>query len=410
MKDVLVLEASEGIAGPICGLQLADLGARVIKLEPLAGDRTRSWGPPFVDGDAAPFLGLNRNKEGLALDHGHPAAREVLVRLLARADVLIEHPRRETPCLAEALGREPTHINPRLVHLRISANGTAGPLSGSAGSELTAQALSGYWRLAGTPKDPPLRFGAEIAEVGTGLFGFQAAMAGLLSRERTGEGQAVDLSLLATLMSFGTILTSAMHNPDDWLGFHLMNIVWPPDTGYHTADQKVTLEFRRGQKLWAAFCRQVGLGHLVDDPRFADWRSTIYTGDRVGETKADYEAGLSTLPSSIVMGIATDVGGTSVPHNAAAAVTAHPQIESVGVLTSMPLPSGGSMRQVGTPFRAKTPEAPPPHRPPPRLGQHTRAILEEVGFADREIGDLLRSGAAAVITSHGANANRLGGN
>ncbi len=379
MKNLVILEAADGIAGPVCGLQFADLGARVVKVETPEGDRSRGWGGAFIEGNSAAFLALNRNKESIVVDPEAADAGETLRTLIGRADVLIEHMRPLTRDWASILGAEPCDINPDLVHVRISANGQAGPLAGQPGSELTAQAMSGYWKLLGTPTAAPVRHGAELAEIGTGLFAYQAAMAALIHRARDGGGQAVDLSLLGSLMTYATILTAAMNKPDDWIGFHLLNILWPPDTGYHTADGKVTLEFRRGRKLWVEFCEQVGLGHLPDDPRFEDWRGTIYTGDLVGDTKADYEEVLSTLPSSVVLEAAAGVGGTSVPHNTMASVSVHPQAESVGAFTSVPLPGSGTMRQVASPFQVGLPDAAEEHRPAPRLGQHTEIVMQELG-------------------------------
>ncbi|MCG6121477.1 MAG: CoA transferase [Microvirga sp.] len=379
MKGIVVLEAAEGIAGPVCGLQFADLGARVIKIEPPEGDRSRGWGPPFLDGDSAPFLALNRNKESAVVDWSDERAPRTLRALVAGADILIEHDRPLVKSWRDALGEEPTAINDRLVHLRISANGPEGPLAGLAGSELTAQAMSGYWRLLGRPQDAPLRHGAELAEIGTGLFGYQAAVAALIGRERSGKGEIVELSLLGSLMTYATILTAAMNEPDDWVGFHLLNILWPPDTGYRTADGKVTLEFRRGRQVWVDFCERVGLGALPDDPRFKDWRSTIYTGDRVGETKADYEAALSKLSTLEVLASAMEVGGTSVPHATMASISSHPQTESVGAFTTVPLGTSGRMRQVAAPFRATMPQDAPPHRACPSLGAQSEAVFAEFG-------------------------------
>ncbi|TVR07626.1 MAG: hypothetical protein EA385_12290 [Salinarimonadaceae bacterium] len=379
MKDIVVLEAAEGIAGPVCGLQFADLGARVIKIEPPEGDRSRGWGPPFLDGDSAPFIALNRNKESAVIDWSDELAPRRLRALVAAADVLVEHERPLVKSWREILVEEPTAINERLVHLRISANGPEGPLAGQAGSELTAQAMSGYWRLLGRPQDPPLRHGAELAEIGTGLFGYQAALAALISREKSGKGQVVHLSLLGSLMTYATILTASMNQPDDWVGFHLLNILWPPDTGYRTADGKVTLEFRRGRQVWVEFCNRVGLDALPDDPRFKDWRATIYTGDLVGEAKPVYEEALSALPTLEVLAAAMEAGGTSVPHATMATISAHPQVESVGAFTSVPLATTGRVRQVASPFRVAMPEEAPPHRASPPLGAQTEAVFAEFG-------------------------------
>ena len=377
MKDLIVLEVADGIAGPACGLQLADLGARVIKLEYPAGDRTRGWGPPFIDGESAIFIGLNRSKESVVLDPAAPDHAARLMRLVEQADILIEHPRADRPPLATELGRDPVAVNPALIHVSISAHGSRGELAGTEGSELTAQAMAGYWRMLGHVGEPPLRHGAEIAEITTAEFAYQAVAAALINRSRGGGGQLVELSLLGSLSTLGSILKAATHNPDEWSGFHLLNLMWAPDTGFRTADGKVTLEFRRSRSIWEEFCNQFGLGHLTKDPRFDDHRATIYTGDRVADTKTDYEAQLTKYPTEVVIQAATKLGGVSVPHNRMPTVVSHPQVETVGIIGSGPLKGGGRIKHLKVPFRVKLADGWPEPRPAPSLGEHTASVLSE---------------------------------
>jgi crotonobetainyl-CoA:carnitine CoA-transferase CaiB-like acyl-CoA transferase len=377
MKDLIVLEVADGIAGPVCGLQMADLGARVIKVEDPAGDRTRGWGPPFVGDEGAIFLGLNRSKESVVLDPADAGYAGHLEKLIRQADVLIEHPRADRPSVSKSIGKDPVSVNPRLIHLSITANGTRGDLSSTEGSELTAQAMSGYWRLLGSVDQPPLRHGAEIAEMATAMFAYQAVVAALLNRARGGSGQLVELSLLGSLSTLGTILYAATLNPDEWSGFHLLNIMWAPDTGFRTADGKVTLEFRRSRAAWEEFCRQFGLEHLAQDPRFKDHRATIYTGDRVAHTKAEYEEHLTKYPTDMVVKAVVGLGGVSVPHNRMSAVVSHPQVETVGIIGSSPLRGGGRIRSLKVPFRVKMAGGLPEPRPAPLLGEHTTSVLSE---------------------------------
>jgi crotonobetainyl-CoA:carnitine CoA-transferase CaiB-like acyl-CoA transferase len=375
LEKLVVLELADGIAGPTCGLMLADLGARVIKIEGPDGDRTRGWGPPYVGKESAIFIGLNHNKESVVLD---PEEKETLSRLIERADVLIEHPRLEVPSAAARLGTDPVSINPGLIHLHISPNGTEGEFSGSAGSEMTAEALSGYWRLLGRPGEAPLRHGAEIAEIATSLFAGQAILAALIGRQRGKGGQRIDVSLLQSLMSTSTILHAASHNPDAWKGFHLLNLMWAPDTGFRTADGQITLDFRRGRALWEEFCRTFGLENLIDDPRFSNYRSTIYTGDRVEETRADYEAALTKFPSDVVLEAAARIGGTAVRYNDMSAAVSHPQVESTGIIGSAPLPGGGAIRRVSKMFSLELSGARAEATPAPRLGEHTDTVRQEL--------------------------------
>ena len=205
-----VVELAGGVSGPYCGLQLADLGADVVKVEPLRGDPTRGWGPPFVGAHSAVFLSLNQSKRSLALDLELEPARAAVRALAARADVVIED---LGPGAAARLGlgyEDLAASNPGLVYCAITPFGEAGPLAGRAGSELVVQALSEYPRSLGRIGEPPVRGGTDIAGMNTGILAAQAIGAALFHRQSAGVGQRVAVSQLCTLLHLRGSLWNAI--------------------------------------------------------------------------------------------------------------------------------------------------------------------------------------------------------
>ena len=202
LEGLTVLDFSRVLAGPYCTMQLGDLGARVIKIEqPGRGDDTRAWGPPFVSGESAYFLSVNRNKESLALDLKHPAGRPVLAALLARADVVVENFR---PGAMERLGFGYDALAaryPSLVYCSISGFGQSGPRRAEPGYDAMMQAEGGLMSITGAPGGSPFRLGVAIGDIATGMFAVQGILAALLVRERTGRGQRIDIAMLDAVTS-----------------------------------------------------------------------------------------------------------------------------------------------------------------------------------------------------------------
>ena len=218
LDGLLVLDFSRVLAGPYCTMQLADLGARVIKIEqPGRGDDTRAWGPPFVGGESAYFLSVNRNKESLALDLKHPRARPILDALLARADVVVENFRPGTMARL-GLGYGEIHARyPRIVYCSISGFGQTGPRSAEAGYDAMIQAEGGLMSITGAADGPPFRLGVAIGDIATGMFAVQGILAALFARERSfrpgsgqaGRGQLVDIAMLDAVTALLTYQASS---------------------------------------------------------------------------------------------------------------------------------------------------------------------------------------------------------
>lgn len=380
LSGTKVLEIAEGIAGPVCGMQLADLGAELIKVEPPGGDRARGWGPPFVGDQSAIFAHLNRGKRSVELDLATKSGRKALERLLERADVVVVH---QDPRDQEALGWNWGAIaeaRPDLVVCEITDLGTKGPLAGRAGSELVIQALSGFHRYIGRP-EAPARVGYEIASVGAGMHAVQAVLAMLLRKARTGNGDHCEISLLGALMSLKQILLAAQSDPDVWEGFHLNGPHAPPDIGWETRDGQVTFDFRHGQRdQWVAFCRAVGLDRLLDDPEYEDWRSTIYNGDRVPTHGGVYRPVFERMTSAEASALINGIGGISVKFHDYAELLAHPQLEHLDPLVRVPGAPAGADVQIATPFRyGDGPAANEAPSPAPELGAANAGLGVERG-------------------------------
>ena len=377
LRDLRVLEIAEGIAGPVCGLQYADLGATVYKLEPPDGDRAREWGPPMAGDDAAIFAHLNRGKKSVMLDLAGAEDRRILERILPWFDVVVVH---MDPLEREECGidwRAMQHRFPRVVLCEINDMGPVGPYAGRAGSELILQALAGFPTFVGQKSGArPCRVGYEVGSVGAGMHAYIATMAGIYWRQRKNEGQYIAISALGQLLSQLSIMFAARHSPDNWSGFHLNGPQWNPDIGWETSDGQVTFDFRHGEREgWAKFCAAVGLGHIPDHPDYKDWRSTIYIGDRKDEYGDVYRPAFKRLTSEQASGLINDFGGISVKFNNFGEYLNHPQVRFIDPLDRVPDAPEAVREQIGSPFRMVGVPAAREHAPAPRLDADRAALF-----------------------------------
>ena len=391
LDGLLVLDFTRVLSGPYCTMLLADMGARVIKIEhPGRGDDTRGWGPPFLGSESAYFLSINRNKESLTLDLKNPAAKTVLEGLLERADVLVENFR---PGPMDRLGLGYAALgerHSRLVYCSISGFGQTGPRRTQAGYDAVVQAEGGLMSITGDADGPPYRLGVAISDIVSGMFAAQGVAMALLARARTGRGQLVDIGMLdatAALLTYQAAICFATGVPPTRMGNRHPTIV--PYETFAAADGDLVIAVGNDDQ-WRRFCAAAGLGALAADARFATNRARVehYVGLRPqlasrlkARTRDDW---LNAFKSAgVPCGAVRDVGE----------VLEDPQLADRDMLQSVEHAVLGQVRVMGVPVKlSDTPGS--VRSGPPTLGQHTEAILQnDLRFSENQIA-ALRTAAA----------------
>ncbi len=390
LTGILVIDHTTALAGPYCTQVLGDLGAEVIKLErPGVGDQARGWGPPFVGGESAYFMGTNRNKRSLTLDPSLAAGREILQQLLQRADVLVHNIPRQSS--QKKLGLDQAtclSINPGLIWASISGFGNSGPYAGQPGYDVTIQGMSGTMYMTGEPDSGPIRFPTPISDITTGLYTALAIVSALFVRHQTGQGQAIDNALFDCQVTWLANLASSYLIAGEIpkkLGNTHPNIV--PYQPFPTADGWIIIG-AGSEQLWHRLIELLGLPELGDDPRFATNANRLAHRDELipllserlrQHPTVEWQAQLKAagIPNGVI----------NTPTDA----LNNEQLLARGMIIEFDHPTAGHHRSMGNPMQfSHTPIT--YRRPAPLLGEHTTEILRELGYSNEEI-ERLKEGA-----------------
>lgn len=391
LSGIRVIDLTEALAGPICGMMLGDLGADVIKVErPGRGDQARGYGPPFVAGESAYFMSLNRNKRSITVNLVSPGGQEIIGRLLAGADVfLLNMPRRASWQKYGFDYEQVSKKNPGIIFAAISGYGHTGPKAGSPGYDVIAQAEAGTMSLTGEPDGAPMRFPTPMADMTTGLYATIGILAALQARARTGRGQLLDLSLLESQVSWLTNLVPAYFltgQPPERLGNGHPMLV--PYRVYQARDKAFNIGVG-SEALWQRFCQAIGRTDLADDARFRT------NADRVrnrGELEPILDEHFAQRDADAWLEKLREARIPCGPVNTLPDILSDAHFQARGGLLEMAHPAAGDLRMLANPIHFS--QTPPIYdRHPPLLGQHTEEVLAEVGYSPTDIAAFQESGA-----------------
>ena len=385
LRHLRVVEMTEALAGPYCAMLLGDMGADVIKIErPGRGDQARGWGPPFVQGESAYFLSVNRNKRSLELNIKEPQAHGLLLRLLKTADVFITNVPRMTSLKRAGIDPESLRrLNPRLVYAAISGYGHSGPKAGRGGYDIIAQGEAGLMAITGDAASAPIRFPTPMADITAGLYTLIGILTALYARDErvngTGRGRFVDVSLVDSQATWLANLAGSFFATGECP--RPLGNIHPTVTPYQPlrARDKMLIVAVGTEKLWAQFCEAVGLDRAtMTDPKFA--------------TNADRNRNRDALIPLIESRLATADAAEWVERLVERGVPAGPinfpddtlndeQIRARGMIVELEHPLLGLVKSLGNPLHMSG-SGPSYRRHPPLLGEHNDEILAELEASD----------------------------
>jgi crotonobetainyl-CoA:carnitine CoA-transferase CaiB-like acyl-CoA transferase len=390
-SNLRVVDLTEALAGPYCSMLLGDLGADVIKIErPGAGDQSRRWGARLPGGESAYFCATNRNKRSLSLNIRSEAGQRVMRQLLGTADIFMCNIPRDDSLRRAGLDAPTLRAAfPRLIYASITGYGRTGPNAGRSGYDLVAQGEAGLMSVTGTADSAPIRFPIPIADMTTGLYAIIGMLAALRVRDQTGQGQLIDLSLLESQAAYLTVLAGdyfATGQPPRPIGNTHPGIV--PYQVFHTADKDIIIAVGSDRQ-WGQFCDALALGAAVrDDPRFASNPDRLANRPQV---VALIQEKLSGLASAEVLARLQAAEIPCGPINSVPDSLSDPHYLARGNIVAQEHPAAGPIRSLANPVRLS--DTPASYRlPPPRLGEHTDAILSELGHTSEQVAVLRAAG------------------
>lgn len=381
LTGIRVIEVGNYMAGPFCGMQLADLGAEVIKLEnPDGGDQVRSTAP-LIEGEGSAFMRLNRNKRSVALDLKSASGKEVFRKLVATADIVVENLRPGTMADLGLDYERLRRLNPRLIYVAASGWGQDGPLRDRPGMDIMAQARSGLMSVTGTPDGDPVKVGVPICDLVCALYGALAAVSALHARRESGAGQFIDVSLLEAGVSFAIweaglfFATGQIPKPS---GSAHQNAA--PYQAFRAADGWLTIGATTKFN-WTAMCKALGLARLLEDSRYADANQRHQHREALATS---IEEVTMTKPAAHWLDLLDQAGVPCAPLQDFGQVFTDPHLLARDYFWDAPHATAGTVRQLGSPMRfSRTPAR--RDRAAPLLGEDSAAVLAELGYGAAQV-------------------------
>ena len=396
LAGMRVLELAQIMAGPTCGMMLADMGADVVKVEKIpGGDDARSYREPLVNGVSAPFMMLNRNKRGIAVNLKHRQGREILLRLVAKTDVLTENYRRGA---LEKLGLGYDVLaktNPGLIYCAVSGYGLDGPLSDRGGFDLIAQGFAGLMSVTGEPGRPPVKNGNPVADINAGILAAAGIAAAYAHKLKTGRGQIVDTSLMEAALQqtywYAAIHFATGESPGPSGSAHLLTA---PYQAFRASDGWINIG-GANQTNWERIAEVLGHPEWRDDPRFATNSARM---ENLPALTSRMDAVLATRTKAEWVERFDAAGVPVGPVHTIGEALAHPQTQARGMVVDLVHSQAGPTKALGCPIHfSATPTA--ITRPAPMLGEHTREVLREHGYSDDDVDALAVEGVVEDASS-----------